>query len=211
MEKTNAKKITVCSIMTALSVILSFIKIFNLPYGGSITLFSMVPVMFAGYAYGIKWGVTSGAVLGIVQCIAGAGTSLAYLTDDIISFILCLLFDFIIAFAVLGFAGIFKNKIKNPRASFALGVVFAGFLRLMCHFITGWYVWGSYAAETLLGSGTQTGALIFEKFSGQALAAVYSIVYNSSYMIPEIIISVIGAVVLISVKPVLEEARRTGN
>lgn len=204
MQKSDTKKIAVCSIMAALSVILSFIKIFNLPYGGSITLFSMVPVMFAGYAYGAKWGVVSGAVLGIVQCIAGAGTSLAYLTDNVLSFILCLLFDFLVAFAVLGFAGIFKNKIKNPKASFSLGVVFAGLLRLLCHFITGWYVWGSYAAETLLDSGTDTGALIVEKFSGQALAAVYSIVYNGSYMIPEIIISVIAAAVLISVKPVLK-------
>ena len=207
MKKTNTKIIAVCSILTALSVIFSFIKLFDLPYGGSITFFSMLPVMFAGYAYGVKWGVFSGAVLGVVQCVAGAGTSLAYLTDDVLSFIICLLFDFIVAFAVLGFAGVFKNKIKNPKASFALGVVFAGLLRFLCHFITGWYVWGSYAADTLLGSGTQTGAAIVQKFSGQALAAVYSLVYNGSYMIPEIIITVIGAVILISVKPILKETQ----
>lgn len=207
MKKSNTKVIAVCSIMTALSVILSFIKIFDLPYGGSITFFSMLPVMFAGYAYGPKWGMVSGAVMGVIQCIAGAGTSLAYLTDDMLSFILCLLFDFIVAFSVLGLSGVFKNRIKKPRLSFTLGVVFAGLLRLLCHFITGWYVWGSYAADTLLGSGTKTGAFIVERFSGQALAAVYSIVYNSSYMIPEIIITAIGAAVLISVKPILKETQ----
>lgn len=190
--------------MTALSVILSFIKIFDLPYGGSITLFSMLPVMFAGYAYGAKWGVISGAVLGTVQCISGAGTSLAYLTESPLSFILCLLFDFLVAFAVLGFSGIFKNRMKSPKASFALGVVFSGMLRFLCHFITGWYVWGSYAESVL--SSTETGAKIVEALSGQALAAVYSLVYNGSYMLPEIAITTVGAVLLISVKPVLNEA-----
>lgn len=207
MPKSKTKKIAVCSIMTALSVILSFIKIFDLPYGGSITFFSMVPVMFAGYAYGVKWGVISGTVLGIIQCIAGAGNSLAYLTDNVVNFILCLLFDFIVAFAVLGLAGAFKNKIKNPKVAFPVGVIFAGTLRYLCHFVTGWVVWGSYAADTLLGSGTKTGALIVDKFSGEALAAVYSAVYNGSYMLPEIAISVIAAMILISVKPILKETQ----
>lgn len=193
--------------MTALSAILSFVKLFDLPYGGSVTLFSMLPVMFAGYAYGIKWGIISGAVLGTVQCIAGAGTSLAYLTGNPVSFILCLLFDFIIAFAVLGFSGAFKNRIKNPKLSFAIDAAFAGFLRFLCHFITGWYVWGSYAEDVLLSSGTGTGAMLVEKFSGQTLAVIYSLVYNASYMIPETVITVIGAVILISVKPVLKETR----
>ncbi len=207
MKKSNTKKIAVCAIMTALSVILSFIKVFELPYGGSITLFSMLPVIFAGYAYGAKWGLLSGLVLGIVQCIAGAGSSLAYLTDNALSFILCLLFDYLVAFAVLGLAGVFKNKIKSPKASFALGAAFAGMLRFLCHFITGWYVWGEYATDTLLGSGTQMGAKIVDTFSGQALAAVYSLVYNGSYMIPEIILTVIGAIIIISVKPILKETQ----
>ncbi len=192
--------------MTALSVVLSFVKVYEMPYGGSITLFSMVPVMFIGYAYGAKWGLASGLVYGIVQCIAGASNSLAYLTDNMLNFILCLLFDYLVAFSVLGLAGVFKNKIKAPAASFALGAAFAGFLRFLCHFITGWIVWGSYAEDTLLGSGTKLGEKIVENFTGNALAAVYSLVYNASYMLPEIIISIIIAVVLISVSPIRKTA-----
>lgn len=192
--------------MTALSIVLSFVKLFDLPYGGSITLFSMVPVMFAGYAYGAKWGMLSGVVLGIVQCLVGASTSLAYLTSNPLFFVLCLLFDFIVAFAVLGLSGVFKNKIKSSKASFSLGIVFAGFLRFLCHFITGWIVWGEYAADTLTGSGTALGEKIVAGFSGQALAVIYSLVYNGSYMIPEIIISVVAGLVLISVKPIKKEA-----
>ena len=109
----NTKKLTVCAVMAALSIALSFVKVFEMPFGGSITLFSMVPVMFAGYAYGAKWGLGTGLVLGIVQCISGAANSLAYLTDNIPNFILCLLFDYLVAFAVLGLAGIFKKKIHD--------------------------------------------------------------------------------------------------
>ena len=115
MKKNNTKKIAVCAIMAALSVILSFVKVFDMPYGGSITLLSMVPVMFAGYAYGPKWGLASGLVLGIVQAIAGAGNSLAYLTDNALSFILCLLFDFLVAFAVLGLAGLMLRRQHTER------------------------------------------------------------------------------------------------
>lgn len=205
--KNNTKKIALCAIMTALSVVLSFIKVFDMPYGGSITLFSMVPVMFAGYAYGAKWGLSAGVVLGIVQCIAGASSSLAYLTDNVLNFVLCLLFDYIVAFAVLGLAGMFKNKIKNGAVSFAAGAAVAALLRYLCHFITGWIVWGSYAEDTISGWG-EFGGKILSSFSGQGLAVVYSLVYNGSYMIPEIIISVIGAVILMSIKPVAQEANK---
>ena len=205
--KNNTKKIALCAIMTALSVVLSFVKVFDMPYGGSITLFSMVPVMFAGYAYGAKWGLGAGVVLGIVQCIAGASSSLAYLTDNVLNFVLCLLFDYIVAFAVLGLAGMFKNKIKNGAVSFAAGAAVAALLRYVCHFITGWIVWGSYAEDTISGWG-ELGGKILSSFSGQSLAVVYSLVYNGSYMIPEIIISVIGAVILMSIKPVAQEANK---
>ena len=203
--KNNTKKIALCAIMTALSVVLSFVKVFDMPYGGSITLFSMVPVMFAGYAYGAKWGLGAGVVLGIVQCIAGASSSLAYLTDNVLNFVLCLLFDYIVAFAVLGLAGMFKNKIKNGAVSFAAGAAVAALIRYVCHFITGWIVWGSYAEDTISGWG-ELGGKILSSFSGQGLAVVYSLVYNGSYMIPEIIISVIGAAILMSIKPVAQEA-----
>lgn len=210
MKKNNTKKLTLCAIMTALSIALSFIKVFDMPFGGSITLFSMVPIMFAGFAYSAKWGIGSGVVLGIVQCISGASTSLAYLTDNITNFILCLLFDFIFAFAVLGLAGVFKNKIKNAKLSFALGAALCAFLRYVCHFLVGWIVWGSWAQSTVEGWG-DFGAKLIENFSGQMFAVVYSLIYNGSYMLPELILSVIGVVVLISIKPIAKEALAKSN
>lgn len=201
--KNNTKTLAVCGIMTAMSVVLSFIKVFELPYGGSITLFSMVPIIFAGYAYGAKWGLACGTVFGIVDCLLGASGTLAYLTDNMLHFILCLLFDYIVAFAVLGLSGVFKSKVKNTKASFALGAGLAVFLRFVCHFITGFIVWREYAVDTL--SVNEFGLKIVNTFTGEGLAAVYSLIYNGSYMLPELVLSVIGAVVLASIKPLEKE------
>ncbi len=203
--KNNTKTLAVCGIMTAMSVVLSFIKVYELPYGGAVTLFSMVPVIFAGYAYGAKWGLACGTVFGAIDCLLGASGTLAYLTDNILNFILCLLFDYLVAFAVLGLAGVFKKKIKNAKLSFSIGAGFAVFLRFACHFITGFVIWRDYAVDTL--SVNEFGQKIITAFSGEALAAVYSFVYNGSYMLPELIISVIGALVLISIKPIQKEVK----
>ncbi len=203
--KNNTKKLAVSSVMTALAVILSFAKIYELPYGGAVTLFSMVPVIFVGYAFGAKWGIASGLVFGITDCIMGASSTLAYLTDNVLSFTLCLLFDYLVAFAVIGISGVFKNKLKNEKTAFGLGAAFSVFLRFVCHFITGWFVWGGYAEDTL--SVNEFGQKILDTFSGQALAVVYSLVYNGSYMIPEIILSAFAAVALISIKPISKLAK----
>ena len=205
--KNNTKTLAVCGIMTAMSVVLSFIKIFELPYGGSITLFSMVPIAFAGYAYGPKWGLACGTVWGVIECLLGASGTLAYLTDNMLNFMICLLFDYIVAFAVVGLSGLFKNKIKNSKVSFALGAGFAVFLRFVCHFATGFIIWREYAVDTL--SVNEFGLKIVDMFSGEGLAAVYSLVYNGSYMLPELVISVVGALILASIKPLQKELNST--
>ena len=72
MDKSNETtlKLTVSAIMVALSTVLSFIKFSELPYGGSVTLFSFVPILFVGYAYGAKWGLGAGLVHGILQMLS---------------------------------------------------------------------------------------------------------------------------------------------
>ncbi len=197
--KNNTKTLAVCGIMTAMSVVLSFVKVFELPYGGSITLFSMVPIAFAGYAFGVKWGLACGTVWGIIECLLGASGTLAYLTDNMFNFIICLLFDYIVAFAVVGLSGVFKDKIKNDKAAFAVGAGFSVFLRFVCHFATGFIIWREYAVDTL--SVNEFGVKIVNTFSGEGLAAIYSLIYNGSYMLPELILSVVGALILASIKP----------
>lgn len=208
MNKTNERtlRLVTSGVLIALATVLSMVKVFALPYGGSITLFSMVPIMVLGYMYGCKWGLLCGAVSGILQAILGAATTQAFMGIDGFSIVLMALLDYIVAFAVLGLAGMFKNKIKNDMLSFAIGGVVAGLLRLVAHFLSGWILWGSYAEWFFTDvMKNDFGSSILNNFSGQLLAVIYSIVYNSCYMIPEIIVTVIGIVAIMAIKPLRKQ------
>ena len=200
-------RLVTSSILIALASVLSFIVVFKLPYGGSITLLSMLPIMALGYMYGAKWGMLCGVVYGVVQALLGAATSSAFAGLTGVSVLFMIILDYIIAFAVLGLAGVFKNKIKNPVVSISLGCVFAGLLRFSAHFLSGFILWGSYAqyyfgAENMNNS---FGYAVLENFNGTALAALYSLIYNASYMLPEIIITVIGFILISKIKPIKEQ------
>lgn len=208
MKQTGtAQKVVVSGVFIALATVLSLVVIFKLPYGGSITLLSMLPVMILGYMYGIKWGILCGLVYGIVQAMLGASMSSAFAGLTGFNVVLMAILDYLVAFAVLGTAGMFKGKIKNDTLAFSLGAVVAGLLRLLTHFTSGFILWGSYA-EWFFGTenmNNEFGNYILSNFSGTSLAMLYSIIYNGSYMIPEIIITVIGIVVIMNVKPLRKE------
>ncbi|MEI6577837.1 MAG: energy-coupled thiamine transporter ThiT [Eubacteriales bacterium] len=207
----NTQRLTVSGIMIALGTVLSFVKVFELPYGGSITLFSMVPVLLLGFMFGIRWGVLCGAVFGALQALLGATMSAAFAGQTTVGVVGVLFIDYILAFSVLGLAGIFKNRIKNSTLAFALGCFAAIFLRFAAHFTSGVIIWGSYATETLQSVDNSLSTAILNDFSGTALAAVYSIVYNASYMVPEMILSVFAAVILMNLKPIRRLALENTN
>ena len=138
-------KLTVSAIMVALSTVLSFIKFSELPYGGSVTLFSFVPILFVGYAYGAKWGLSAGLVHGILQMIFGISGATAGAGFKWYQVVLCALLDYLVAFGVLGLSGVFKKSIKNPQASFALGALFACVLKYISHFFSGYILFGGWA------------------------------------------------------------------
>lgn len=199
----NTQKLTVCAIMVALSTVLSFIKFAQLPFGGSVTLFSFVPVLFAGYAYGWKWGIGSGIVYGILQAMFGVSEAAAGLKWWQV--ILCALLDYIFSGAMLGLAGTFRKFMQNKRLSFTLGTVFACMLKYLFHFVSGFILFGGWAEWFFTeGGGASYGGKILETFSGKGLAAIYSLIYNGLFSIPEMIISVIIAAVLVSVKPLMK-------
>ena len=79
---TNVSKKTLrlvtSGVLIGLATVLSVIKVFALPFGGSVTLFSMVPILVLGYMYGVKWGLLSGGVYGLLQMILGATMSQAF-------------------------------------------------------------------------------------------------------------------------------------
>ena len=167
------------AIMIALATVLSFIRVFKLPWGGSITLLSMLPIAL----FSIKRGVKSGLVVsflfaliqfgqGILDGLFGWGLTLGML-------ITCILLDYILAFTVLGLAGLFRKKLSGQIAGIALAVT----LRFLCHFLSGVVIWHSF--------GQLWGDFYTEN------TWLYSLLYNGAYMLPELIFTVVGAVALL--------------
>ncbi len=198
----NTLKLTVSGIMIAMSTVLSFIEFTHLPYGGSVTLFSFVPILFIGYAYGAKWGIASGLVYGVLQMIFGISGAVAGAGFAWWQVMLCATLDYLVAGSMLGLGGTFKNVIKKPQLSFALGAIFACILKYISHFLSGYILFGTYAEWFFTeGAGMDYGAKILVEYSGNALSIVYSLIYNAGFMLPETIITVIMACIIISVKP----------
>lgn len=184
MSQSKTKSLVECAIMIALATVLSMIKLAELPYGGSITIASMLPIAIIAYRRGMGWGLGSAFVYGIVQQLLGLN-SLSYVTTWQ-SIVAVILLDYIVAFTVIGFAGIFRNKIENQALGLTLGCVFVSILRYICHVISGATVWAGLSIPT------------------QA-ALSYSFIYNATYMLPECIILAVTAVYIGSVIDFREE------
>ena len=207
----KTKKLVTSAVLIALATILSLVKLFELPFGGTVTVASMVPIIYISYEYGMKWGLFSAFVNSILQLICGIGTGIVsrmFLPGDEQMLLwqalsICFL-DYILAYFVIGFGGIFKGKFKSQTGEIVLGTVFALFLRWVAHLISGYIFYGAWAewfftdVTGLYGVGFMKGFCdwVMAHFSGQGLAFLYSAVYNAGYMIPETIISAILAPVI---------------
>ena len=174
-KKQKIRRVAESAVMLALATVLSEFAVFKLPYGGSVTLFSQVPMVALSYRYGIKWGAFSGMVMGVIQMLFGLG-NFSYVSG-VVAYLILIFADYVIAFGCLGLGGMFREKVKNPVLSLALGGGVVSVIRFLCHFISGVTIWGNY--------------------SGGAMSAVwYSITYNASYMLPELIITLVGCSVI---------------
>ena len=167
-QKNNSVTLKLCesAIMIALATILSLLKLVDLPYGGSITPASMLPILLIAYRHGTPWGLLTATVHGILQFILGTSV-LSYVTG-FASVCAVIILDYFLAFALIGLAGLFK-KMKNQKTALLLGALLAGFARYICHVASGATVWAGLSIPT-----------------GDALA--YSFVYNATYMIPETLV-----------------------
>ena len=177
--KVNNKtfKLVFSALMVALSVVLSFFKIEFL-YGGSITIFSMVPLVLVAQMYGVPWGILTGVVSGLIQMVMGF-KNFSYVTG-VEAYAMVAALDYIVAFGVIGFAGV-TRKIKNRAVAASLGAVIACILRFLCHFASG----VSFISERLL-----------EK---DMVPYTYSLMYNGGYMFPELILTTLGSAILCTI------------
>lgn len=170
------------AIMIALATVLSFIQVYRLPWGGSITLLSMLPIAIFSIKYGAKKGLAISFVFSLIQLIQGITQGLFGWGLSPIMLISCIFLDYLLAFTVLGFAGIFRKK---GLAGWICGTILALLLRFLCHFLSGIIIWKSFG-ELWNGFSTDNTYL-------------YSFLYNGSFMLPEIIFTTIGAIILFQI------------
>ena len=182
-KKTNLLKLTECAIMLALATVLSFIKIIQMPMGGAVTLCSMLPIMLIGIKYGNVTGGLVGLMYALLQLVLDLpGGNVFYMGMSAGVVIVVALFDYLVPFTVLGLAGTFR-KIKTekiPMLGAYVGVVLTIIIRFCCHFITGFSIWGQWAPEGM------------SKY-------YYSLIYNGTYLLPELGITLIVAIILLQV------------
>ncbi len=193
----KTKKLVVSAVMLAIATVLSFFQPFQLPFGGGITLASMMPLVIIAYIYGTKWGLLSGFVYSVLQMILGMkGVAALFLPGEsqmaVPAALGVCLFDYILSSTMLGFGGIFKGKFKNSATEICLGSIVALFLKYVMHVISGALFYGMWAEWFFTQEGFYAiGSKILNTFSGTELSIVYSLFYNALYMFPEIIITAI--------------------
>ena len=159
----SPKQLVFCAMALALGFAASYLKILPMPWGGSVTLCSMLFVTLIGYWYGPKIGLCAGFAYGLLQFVQDGGT---YILSPLQA---CL--DYIVAFAALGCSGFFAKR-KNGLIT---GYIVAIIARGLFHTIGGYLYWMDYMPENFPAS----------------LAMIYPIAYNYSYILAEGVITLI--------------------
>ncbi|MBE6689197.1 MAG: hypothetical protein E7588_07995 [Ruminococcaceae bacterium] len=195
MKKSTVHIITESGICIALATILSMIMIYHLPYGGSITAVSMLPICLFSYRNGIRAGLACGFVHGLLQMFLGI-TQGVFKGADLFTTFGMVVLDYLLAFGVLGFACLFRGKIKSHCVAFSLGCMIVGFARYVCHILSGYIFFKSYAEWFFSQEGFTLGEKILAGFGGEPLYWIYTLIYNGSFMIPEIILTTLAGLVV---------------
>lgn len=213
---TNTRRITESAMLLAVAIVLELVAkmvIPEMPFGGQITLVSMLPVVLISYRHGVKWGLLSGLCYALLEMAIGIKTVSAafqpgYFGDGVMllnAFLMCVL-DYLVAFTVLGLGGCLRDRVENPSASLALGSVIALLLRYASHIASGYILFSGWAEWFFTQEGFPAwGAGLVESLSPEMLGLAYSAVYNGMYMIPEIILTAVAAFFLGRVKPIAKK------
>ena len=159
-------------LMLAMATALSMVKVLDLPYGGSITAFSALPILLVAYRHGLWQGLLTAFAHALIQLMLGANT-LSYATSPAAAVAIVAL-DYLLAFTVLGLGGVFRRRWENQGTALVLGALLTGTLRYLLHVTAGCTVWAGLSIPT-------------------EAALVYSLAYNATYMLPETIVTALGA------------------
>lgn len=160
-KKMGTRQLVFCAMAIALAYVTSYLKLFSLPWGGSVTLCSMLFIVLIGNWYGVQTGIFAGLAYGIMQ----------FLQEPYVLSFFQVCCDYILAFAALGVAGLFAKSSHGLLKGYIAAVIARGAF----HALGGYLYWMDYMPENF----------------PQSLKAVYPIVYNYSFLLAEAVITVI--------------------
>ena len=132
-RKFDTKQLVFSSLAMALAVVTSMIKLYEFPFGGSVTMLSMFFICFIGYLYGLRTGLMTGFAYGILQLILG----------PYILFPLQVIVDYLLAFGALGLSGLFWKSKNGLVKGYLAGILGRYFFAVL----SGWLFFGEYAWE----------------------------------------------------------------
>ncbi len=165
-KQVNVRMLVEGALMVALAQLLSYIKFLELPNGGSLTP-AMFPILLFAVRWGWRDGVMAGFVLGVLQFVFDGGFALGW--QSIIG-------DYLVAFAALGLAGLFRRR----KWGIFAGTVSGCGARFLVHYVVGATIWAQYMPEQFLNL-TMTSPWF------------YSLLYNGVYMLPNLLLALVIA------------------
>ncbi len=184
--------LTESAIMIALATVLSLLKIWEAPYGGSVTIVSMAPIIILSLRRGVKTGLLAGFAHSLIQLLLGLN-NVAWIPDAG-GIVVCILTDYILPFTLLGLGGCFRNVkfTKNDKTNLIIaaivGTLLVTALRYLSHIVSGAVIW--YALD--LQWYADDPSHIVHQYG----AWLFSVIYNGGYMVPEIITTTIATPIL---------------
>ena len=175
-RKFTTRQLVESALMIAIATVLSLIKI-DSPFGGGVTIVSMLPLILVSHRWGWRWGVVTAFVYSLIQLMLGLD-NVAYATSFMMAVGIVLL-DYVVAYSVIGLSGAFGKS----RGAVATGIVVTFILRFICHWVSGAIIWGVWMPE---------------EFWGLPMTSpwVYSAMYNGWYMAIELAATLIVAMLI---------------
>ena len=212
--QTKTKRITESAMLLAVAIVLELVsKMFipEQPFGGQLTIVSMLPVVLISYRHGVKWGLWAGVAYAMIEMLLGARTVAAafqpgYFGDGtmIVNALIMCLMDYLVAFTVLGLGGLFRDRMEKPGAALMCGSLVALGARYVAHIVSGYILFAGWAEWFFTQDGFPAwGARLVESLSPRMLGFVYSLVYNGMYMIPEMICTAAVALIIAKVPKIV--------
>ena len=214
MKKERVRMLVESAMLMTLGIALEFgSKLFipEMPFGGQLTIASMLPLVLISYRFGVRWGLFCGFTYSLLQMALGAKTLVAafqpgYFGDEAMLFraVIMIILDYVLAYTLLGLGGCFREKIKNASVSLMIGGIFALLCRYLAHILSGYILFSGWAEWFFTQEGFPVwGTMLVDRLGPKMLGFVYSVVYNGMFMIPEILITAVVAVLVARVPKIV--------